>query len=271
MRKSIYFLVFLLALTGPYTLAQDLQLRREKSIDIDPAQDFGVDRFGNAYLLQGEEIVKIDGDGEVLYRFSDPSFDSITYVDPFLSMDLLLYYGDFFTVQVLDNRLNPIISPIRLDDYGFYDVQWVKTTDQHSLWFYDQSTDKLIKWSVPDQKPAIESLNLSQAIGREVTPSYLLQTINHVYINNSGEELLQFDLFGNFIRALPISTPDEFQVMNYKVYYLTGQELVIYDPKLRQEKRVALPHLGPWSKYQITEEYVYLLGQNQLHYLKIGR
>ena len=259
------------ALTGRFTQAQEVSLHWEKSLNITPSQDFGVDRFGNVYLLQGEEIVRIDAGSGVLYRFSDPSFDSISYVDPFLSMDLLLYYRDFFTVQMLDNRLNPIINPIRLDEYGYYDVQWVKTTDQRSIWFYDQSTDKLIKWNVADQQPALESLNLSQTVKREVTPTYLLQTINNVYLNNQGRELLQFDLFGNFVRSLPIQTPDEFQVMNYKVYYLAAGELVIYDPALRQEKRIGLPDPGPWEKYQISEEYVYLLGDTQLHFIKIDR
>ena len=139
----IRFLILLgLALSGRFVHAQSLELRLDRSLNVAPAQDFGVDRFGNAYLLQGEEIVKIDPAGKTLYRFSDPSFDSISYVDPFLSMDLLLYYRDFFTVRILDNRLNPIVSPIRLDEYGYYDVQWVKATDQKSLWFYDQSVDK---------------------------------------------------------------------------------------------------------------------------------
>lgn len=243
----------------------------DKTFDVKDCQDFGADRFGNIYILHGEEIVKLDPNGKTQYRFSDPASGDITYVDPFLSMDLLIYYRDFFSVVVLDNRLNPIISPIRLDEFGYYDVQWVKATDQNSLWFYDQATDRLIKWSVPDQAPALESLNLSQTVGREITPTYLLQTINHVFVNNLGKEILQFDLFGNFIKSLPIKTPDEFQVMNYKVYYLAGGELVIYDPALRQEKRLLVPDKGPWRKYQVSEEYLYQLGKTELHRFKITR
>lgn len=269
MNRFIIILVF--ALTGGWVHGQNLELKWEKSLVVSPSQDFGVDRFGNAYLLQGEEIIKIDANSKVLYRFSDPSFDSISYVDPFLSMDLLLYYRDFFTVRVLDNRLNPIISPIRLDEFGYYDVQWVKATDQKSLWFYDQSIDKLIKWDVTNQQPALESLNLSRAVGREVTPTYLLQTINNVYINNQGKEILQFDLFGNYVRAIPIETPDEFQVMNHKVYYLAVGGMVVYDIQLRQQQTIPLPSVGGWFKYQITEEYVYLLGDERLHYVKIVR
>ncbi len=266
------FLIFLiLTLSGGWVHAQNLELRFERSLNVAPSQDFGVDRFGNAYLLQGEEIVKVDPTGKTLYRFSDPSFDSISYVDPFLSMDLLLYYRDFFTVRIVDNRLNPIVSPIRLYEFGYYDVQWVKATDQKSLWFYDQSVDKLIKWDVTNQKTALESLNLSQAVGREVTPTYLLQTINNVYINNQGKEILQLDLFGNYVRSVPIQTPDEFQVMNHKVYYLAAGGMVVYDIQLRQQQTFPLPAVGRWKKYQITEEYVYLLGKEQLYFVKIVR
>jgi hypothetical protein len=267
--KLFSFLLFVC--TSLWVQGQSESIRWERTFPIEDCQDFGVDRFGNIYTLQGEEIIKRDDSGKVLYRFSDPSFDSITYVDPFLSMDLLIYYRDFFSIIILDNRLNPIVSPIRLDEFGYYDVQWVKATDQRSLWFYDQATDRLIKWSVPDQAPALESLNLSQTVGREITPTYLLQTINNVFVNNLGKEILQFDLFGNFIRSLPIKTPDEFQVMNYKVYYLAEDELVIYDPALRQEKRLSVPDNGDWTKYQITEEHLYQLGKDELRRFKIGR
>ncbi len=198
------------------------------TLPVKMSDDFSVDQFGSLYLIYRNELLKLDNVGKEIHSFSNPILGEIHQVDVLNPLNPYVYYKDANRLVVLDNRLNEN-SSLNFSDFNFWDVQFISLSDQENVWFYDQATDKLYRFNIPQKKQTNASLNITQLIGEENEPEGMESTIDNVYLNVPPKGIYVFDAVGSFLRTIPLTELHDYDVYGKTLYGLKGGKVVLYD------------------------------------------
>ena len=261
-RKSIFFLIFTIVscFCAP-TFAQT------KSIRIDTtAISIYADNFDNIYLLTPkEEILKYTPDGKLKWRYSNNRFGKIQNIDVSDPLRIVLFYGDFQQVVVLNNNLSEISSYSFASNSNLL-IAALASSNNNGFWAFDRTNNCLIKLS-SNFTEAMRSANLSQIFEKPIVPKKLVASDQFVYLQQIDNQILQFDQFGAFIKPLAIDSLSDFNITTNKIAYLFKSELIQYDPitfeiskqKLLLEAPIKQVTVGNKIVAALTEKAVFLL------------
>lgn len=123
--------------------------QKEQAIHIALRCDFfTTDHLGFAYLINADEIIKYDGKGNEIYRYSDKSLGIIGSMDANNALKLVVFYRDLSMVAVLDNTLSIHGTAISLSDKEFDQVTLVCRSQRENLWLYDQENMEIIQTDI---------------------------------------------------------------------------------------------------------------------------
>ncbi|MGH1335562.1 MAG: hypothetical protein ACRBFS_05485 [Aureispira sp.] len=206
------------------------------------AQWMEVDKMQQLYLLVGDnDLQKYDVKGNLLCRFNENNLGPISYVDVSNPFRILVYYDDYTTVIFLDRTL----SEIQRHDLSHLDLPQVEalgTASDNNLWLFDNNSYTLKKL---DQKNEVlvESLDLNLLLPEALNPVRLLEANNRVYLNSPNLGVLVFDLFGNYIKTIPLLDLDYFQWYEGQIFYTQDKKLQAYHLLSFQYKNIELPIL----------------------------
>jgi len=196
-------LVLLLFICSHFNLpGQGFQLKFISSQSLSEAEDLKVDPFGNIYYVIGNEIVKRDFNNEANYGYSDPRLGKISFFTLINPLQPLLYYSDFNTIHILDNRLN-FSRAINLLDAGFIDPSLVSYTTQNQILIFDQVSDRLSIYDPEAEKLLNFSPAINQISAATTRPSLLLTSYNHNLLYLPQEGFLLFDALAAFQKKIP--------------------------------------------------------------------
>ena len=212
--------------------------------------DLEADHLGNLYLLHRDRLVKTDGSGQELARFSRPDLgvpDRINVYDP---MRILLFYPGFNQLIILDNQLNPIVPPISLFDWGLVDVPCAAIADENNLWLYDQVADRLLKMDVRDGRQLFSTPPLTQLIGQENQPLRLRTNVRGLLVLME-EGIARFDAMGNFSVFSPLPHVPEDLHLRDQSYTLSMQQTIM------TEEGQGLHHLEEQAHWTDDGERLY--------------
>lgn len=184
-----------------------------KGIDI-----LQIDQFGFIYAVKNDKITKYDKDFKVLSSFSKPILGSITHLDVSNALNPAVLFGDTYNLSLLDNRLNEA-QTLNLLELDFYDPKLMSVSDQRHLWIYDQSEDKLIRFSLENNTRENVSLNITQILGQENQPHSLVSDFEKVYLNVPEKGILVFDAVGAFLELIPIKDIEQMRVRQKTIYF----------------------------------------------------
>ena len=210
----------------------------------------GVDQFESVYYLNSNTLYKKNNKG--LQNYSDLNKGNLSEVSVFNALKLALFYKDFNSVTLLDNRLADLItidfnalSPLRTlshISYGNDSSFWLFDSNALQLELFDYNTSKMRVRTAPFQNEVI-------ALDSNYNTCWVL----------TENELLCFNYMGSLISRLPhegftdlklwngilflkknntiyykLKNSDEFLILNLpkvlvKQFFVTNQTLYIYD------------------------------------------
>lgn len=84
------------------------------------AEKLVTDNLGNAYLIDGATINKVDSIGVLQKSFSNKNFGAITSADATNALRIILFYKDFNRIITLDNTLSEIAEATALETIDFH-------------------------------------------------------------------------------------------------------------------------------------------------------
>ncbi|MBC3847441.1 hypothetical protein H8K90_13680 [Winogradskyella echinorum] len=126
---------------------------------------FGVDTFGTLYYTTKNNTFH-KKTKDTIITYSNFQLGEITSANTFNSLKINLFYSDFNTVIILDNRLAEIfkidfntISPYKNISFvstGFDNTLWVFNQDLQQLELYDYKTNKTRLKTVPVQSNILD-------------------------------------------------------------------------------------------------------------------
>lgn len=204
------------------------------SFNISNVDHIDIDQFGFTYVSIGEKLTRYDKDFKVIASYSEPLLGDITEVDATNALNPVLWFGETYRVGILDNRLNES-QILNLLDLGFYDPKLISVSDEQHLWIYDQSEDKLIRFSLESNKRTNESLNVSQILGAENQPNQLYSSFEKIYLNVPEKGILIFDPLGAFLELIAIPEIDHMVLYKNELYFLKKGQISRLDSNGKSE------------------------------------
>lgn len=227
------------------------------------------DHLGALYIVQRNEVNKYNKPlvSKKRTRFSDPKNGEIAHIDAFNPLAVMLLYKPFNVIQIIDNQLNRTTANLSPEQFNIMDVQLAATSDDNTIWIYDQSSDQLHKLNVDRRRVASQSQIITKLVGREVKPNYLVADMNGVYLNCPEVGILVFDFFGNYKKRIPITDLKRFQVKNQNIVYWKDGMLQLQSIDLPQRSQVTILGVNP-VHVRLEDSYLFMQTDNAVVVIK---
>ncbi len=229
--------VILISLVPSFLQAQSEWVEEFKIVG---GSDFiATDVLENIYRVDQTELYKYDSQGKFQFRYSDKQLGVITSIDATYPLRPLVLYADLNYVILLDNTLSNNRGNINLVNHGIGLAMTACSSVQNHFWFYDAMQFALIRTN-ENFTQVSTSGNLSQILGIDLNPNFMVEFANRVYLNNPETGILVFDIFGTYIKTIPITGLDQFQVFEDEIVYFENHKLFQYNTKLFQAREIEI-------------------------------
>jgi hypothetical protein len=215
-----------------------------------------VDPLGNFYIISGQNIRKYNINHEKIGDYSNAYLGNISFTDVSDPLRILVYYQDFNQVLWLDNFLQELRSPVRLDDIGIDQAVLLCSSNLGGFWVFDQLNNQL-KYFDKNLKKIHESISLYTLTG-DIKPVFIVEKNRMVFLYFPGTGIITFDLFATYSRTLPVFPDKSFQVTDESIYYLQNGSLKRYALDTFKEENLALPETDSIISVAVSSEYVLL-------------
>lgn len=265
MRTLNILLTMVTTLVAVYVFPQG-SLVEKKKIGTE-AQHIEVDFLGNCYVINDYEIKKYSPEGELEYTYSNFITGKITSVDPSDPFKIVVFYGDFGQVNLLDNTLSEAGDPILLHMYGLELASLVCRSYNSGLWVYDPQNFELIRFD-DNMEITDRTGNINQVLGLPVDPDQLLEEDNMVYLSDPSEGIIALDRYGTYYRTYPFGDFKTFDAAGPRIIYLSGNEVHYYDTRKMTQTSMKLPvnaALDARICYDIQPEQLYVIDKSHLY------
>jgi len=207
----------------------------EKDLDF-----IAFDNLFNVYTINKSEIAKYNSEGKFQIRYSDKRLGEIGQVDVEYPLKPLLNYPDLNNIAILDNTLSNNRGNIDLSRLNIAIGALAINSIQNHFWFYDAMTFSLIRANDNFQQISTTG-NLAQVLGIELNPVYMVEFANRLYLNNPETGILVFDIFGTYIKTIPLKGLNRFQVFENEIVYFAKNQIIRYNTLLFKETSIPIP------------------------------
>lgn len=214
------------------------------------------DNLKNIYLISEFGISMYGPNGVLRFENSIKNLGHITSVDLNFSLKPMVFFKDMNSIVVLDNTMSMQGNPVRLSQY---DLNWAsvasKSADNH-YWFFDSQTLELIRTDLA-MKKVRSSGNISQMLGIDLKPNFIVEHNGWVYMNNPETGILVFDIYGTYFKQIPIKNLTRLQVTDQFILYLQNEKLFQYNLKTFETKELSIPAENA-SSVQISKDLLFI-------------
>ncbi len=258
--RSILLLPMFFLFVGKF-FAQS-NLKHLYTISHKKIQKVAVDNLLNVYSLTDSEIKKYNRQDTLFTRFSELNYGEIYSADFSNPMRITVFYRDFNKLIILDNTLNYLRNPIDLIEDGYNQIHSVCSSYDGGIWMYSRENFTLDRYTINFQKDRTVP-NLNTIIDSDLEVVSMLEKDNKLYLLADNGTLYIFDIFGAYIKSLPLEIKKEFAVFSNIVYWLKNDELNAYDLSMFTERRISLP-IKDVKAFSIHSNRVVLLTTDKL-------
>jgi len=254
-------IIFILALVFCGFSIQDLNFTLIKSI---PSSSSSItsDFLGNLYITKGNSLEKYDSEGELFKNLSNKNIGNLSFVDAHDPLKILLYYNSFQQIKYVDNMLAGSGNSISLDALGYSQTSLVCSSHNNGFWIYNPPTANLIRFD-RNLKTSHQTGNINQLTGLVISPNFMTEQNNHLFVNNPLSGILVFDIYGTYSRTIPLKGLKEFQVSENEIFYFQDDKLKSYNLKTLEENEIVLPTSNVLMA-RTEKEKLYLLKEKSI-------
>ena len=253
--KYIFFIIPILTFAQ-----QSIETSFVKKTQLNVDVLVGIDNFESSYFIKNNELFKTEKD-LVLSTYSNIQLGHITSANTFNPLKINLFYKDFNTVIILDNRLSLMFKMDFNRLQPFKDITHISIGNDNSIWLFNQNTQELENYDYKTNTTRIKTLPIQSEI-LDLKSNYnfcwlltkdFIYTYNYVgsllskIENNGFTKLIQTN--GNlilqkgnqlFYLAKETETIIELEIpkLLIKQFLVTNETLYIYDDGFLHEYRL---------------------------------
>ncbi len=253
-------LILIFLMTPNFFLADTLIL--EKKIPFEVKGFIKVDPLGNIYHVYKNQIEKINDLGQIRNKFSKNLYGQITSMDVINPLKMLVFYQDNSILMFLDNTISDQGTGLSLEHADLEFVSNACISQNEGFWVYDPQKFTFIRLDEHFQV-LYQSSNMSLITGKGISPYQMMERNNKLFINDTLQGVLVFDVQANYIKTFPFKKIFLLNFMNNQLIFIQNEHLVFYDIITFEEKRIALPNMHVWNGY-FENNKLYLPNKDQI-------
>lgn len=226
------------------------------------------DNLGNPLVIDKDVLNKYLDNGTFYRTYSNKRLGKISSLDAMNPLKIAVFYKDFSRVLFLDNTLTENGNAIELEKFELEQASQICASYGNGIWVYDGVAYTLTRFN-QEMLRNVQILNLNQILGYTPDPKYLMEHVNHLYMSVPERGILQFDIFGTYIRTIPVIGLSKFQVVGNTLFYSqTPGILNAFEMKTLQENQLKLP-IDDYIDWSIYQDRIYLLRKDSLSVFQI--
>ena len=234
---SINIILMIFYLLGKYP--------EDYSISFLNANSITTDGKGNIYVLDNEanEVVKLSAELNLLKKvgrkgWNNGEFDTPTYIDGSSGLDIYVCDGKNFRIQRFDLNLSYISALITNletfdNNFKFNTPISCVIVNSSDLYVVDGENNRIVKF-LSGTTPVLSFAGFQDVDGSLSKPGKILKdALNSIYVlDKDKNSLMQYDVFGNFVKPIKYDTLISFSIYKDNIYLLNSSlDIIRYDIK----------------------------------------
>ncbi len=254
-----YFFVFMVLGLSFFSLKS-----QPKEIPIKQGRLISADPIGNVYIATRNQLYLINRYDTIFKTFSNLKLGMLTTLDASNPLKVLLYFRDQGKIQFLDNTASELSTPISLNNFSLEQSTQACISFDNGFWLYLPSTFELIRFN-QQMEISSRTKNIQQLTGiNEFNPLEIKERANLLYMNDPDKGLFVFDVFGGFVKKIPITGIEKFQLFNDQLLYRKSNRLYVYNLTTFTETMHDFPENKPPLDFDFSSSKIYMLYPDKL-------
>ncbi|MCK5401406.1 MAG: hypothetical protein KAJ28_07195 [Flavobacteriaceae bacterium] len=235
---------------------QSIEVSLVKKTEFKAETLIGIDNFETIYYININELFKTKKNN-VLSTYSNIQLSEITSGNAFNPLKINLFYRNFNTVIILDNRLSEMFKIDFNTIQPFRDITHITTGNDNTIWLFNQNTQQLENYDYKTNNTRVKTLPIqSEVIDLKSNYNFCwLLTNDYLYTFNYVGSLLSKIKNSGFIKLAQVNGNLILQKEN-QLFYLDK------DTKIFRE--IKTPKLLI-NQFFVTNETLYIYDEEFLH------
>lgn len=215
----------------------------------------GVDSYNDLYYIHKRSLYKKTPSNT--YSFNDFQLGDIGSVDLLNPLKITIYYPDFNTVVILDNRLNEIQRVNFNLQPPFLNVAGATTANDNRLWIFNIDSQQLELYNYRTHK--------QQPLSLPVSETYVTHQSNFNFCYLLTENKLRmYNIYGSALASLPNNSYDNFVIDKERLLVSKDNQLILISENLSKTYFIKSPEIAIKDLY-LTDDFLYLYDGEFLH------
>jgi len=252
MRNLLYFLVFVSFFGFGQSQMETKFISKEK---LSVQSIINIDNFGVLYYLNNNIFYKKSD--ELVISYNNLQLGNVYSINTFSPLKINVFYKDFNTVMILDNRLAEIFRIDFNKQQPFRNITRISTGNDNTIWLFNQDTQQLELYDYKTNKTRATTLPVVSEVldlKSNFNECWLL-TENYIY---------KYNYFGSLLLKLKNNGYTNLVESNGDIFLQKGNKLFF----LRKETDTILPISIPElliKQFFVTNETLYIYDEEFLH------
>ncbi len=241
MKKVFLILVFPI-------LAWSQELSFVNKIELDADTFVGIDSYQHIFYIKDQVLYKRTKND--LFNFKEFQLGDIYSVDIINPMNIVVYYGDFNTVVLLDNKLTEI-ERINFNNLTkFINTNKATLAANTSLWIFNIDSQQLELYNYRVQSKVL----VSQPINGEI----LSQVSNFNYCFLLTEKKIKgYNIYGSLLTEIEHDGFEKIIQFNENLVALKKSDLYFINKETREITKIKTPEINV-KDLQLTQDFLYI-------------
>jgi hypothetical protein len=233
----------------------------------DKPEIFACDNFDNVYIYSKQTLKKFNSSGKLESQNSSLGYGNVYSVDVSDPFQILLFYKEFNTVAILDNKLNIVGDTYQLDKFGFSTVEVVCKSKQFGFWILDSYAQKLMLYSL-NTKGFIREIDLSKYTKPLYNLDNMIESGDQIYLFGKEKAVLVFNELGSKLDILDVYPKTGFQVINGNLIYNNESLLFKYKVETNQLDSFKIGGFENFEDIKTGNEKIFVLNKDSVTILQ---
>jgi hypothetical protein len=252
MKNIIYIFFFLTSTLFSQEFIETSFVKKTK-LKVDKL--ISIDNFGTTYFINNDVFQKKDASKIITYN--NLQLGNLETANAFNPLKINLFYKDFNTVIILDNRLAEIFKIDFNTHQDYKNITHISTGFDNTLWIFNQDTQQLELFDYKTRNTRIKTLPVQSQV-LDLKSNYnncWLLTKNYLY---------QFNYFGSLVLKLKNDGFTNISESNENIILKKDQTLFYLKKNEEDLTPISIANLLI-NQFFVTNETLYIYNDESLH------
>ena len=252
MKLLILFILFPILVCS-----QEITLVETTPLDVNTF--VGIDSYNDTFYIKDQILFKKTS--KSIFNFKDFQLGEIYSVDIVNPMNIVVYYQDFNTVVLLDNKLSEIERINFNNIFEFINSSQATLAANTSLWVFNMDSQQLELYNYRSNTKIL----VSQPINGEVLS--IASNFNYSFILTE-EKIRAYNIYGSLLAEIKNEGFQKIVQLNENLIAIKDNELYYIDKETREITKIKSPEISI-KDLQLTQDFLYIYNENKISTFKL--